>query len=87
VKLICYPVKRKIAFVLRGVAGFAQIWGVDKDSGGSRKSESQRAQRRGGNTEVGRRFRGGDRGKGASGWSKISNTQVLRLRADALRSG
>jgi hypothetical protein len=30
VKLICYAGKRKIVFVLRGVAGFAQIWGVDR---------------------------------------------------------
>ena len=40
------------------VAAFAQIWGGDNFSGGQEKSESQRAQRKGENTELGRRFRG-----------------------------
>jgi hypothetical protein len=38
VKLICYAGERKIVIVLRGVAGFAQIWGVDNFPGGPAKS-------------------------------------------------
>jgi hypothetical protein len=35
-KLICHAGKRKIVFVLRGVASFPRIWGVDRFSRCSR---------------------------------------------------